>query len=239
MPKKFLTAQWRNLLMANFETDPAVLRSYVPYGTELDEWNGKHYVSLVGFLFKDTRVRGLSIPFHKNFEEVNLRFYVRYKHAEGWRRGVVFVKELVPKRMITMVANTLYGEKYATLPMRHTWEDFDQQRMKVRYEWQSGRQWNHIEAIADKAAAFVAPGSKEHFITEHYWGYTQLNAQQTSEYQVTHPSWKIHPVHEFSFHCDTEAIYGRHFTESLSQTPASVFLAEGSGIEVMKGNTLI
>lgn len=236
MPKRFLTAQWRNLLMANFETDAAVLHNYIPHGTELDAWNGKHYVSVVGFMFQDTRVLGLSIPFHKNFEEVNLRFYVRYRHADGWRRGVVFVKEFVPKRMITMVANALYGEKYATLPMRHTWEDQDQQRMKVRYEWQSGEQWNHIEAIADKAAVLVSPDSKEHFITEHYWGYAQgQNGRQTFQYQVTHPSWRIHPIHEYSFHLDTAALYGHHFLDTLSQAPASVFLAEGSGIEVMQG----
>ncbi|MRG47139.1 DUF2071 domain-containing protein [Chitinophaga sp. SYP-B3965] len=239
MPEKFLTAQWRNLLMANFEIDASVLRSYVPYGTELDEWNGKHYVSLVGFLFQDTRVIGLSVPFHRNFEEVNLRFYVRYKHAEGWRRGVVFVKEFVPKRMITMVANALYGEKYATLPMRHIWEDQDQQRMKVRYEWKSGEHWNHLEAIADKAATIVVPGTKEHFITEHYWGYAQLKGQQTFQYQVTHPSWRVHLVHEYSFNCDTEALYGSRFVDTFCQTPASVFLAEGSDIEVMKGKALI
>ncbi|RPE12363.1 DUF2071 domain-containing protein [Chitinophaga lutea] len=235
MPSKFLTADWRNLLMANFETDPSLLKPYVPRGTELDDWNGRHYVSLVGFLFANTRVKGIAVPFHKTFEEVNLRFYVRYKHPEGWRRGVVFVRELVPLPMITFVANTLYGEKYATCNMRHSWEPQPAARLKVRYEWESGRGWNHLEAIADKTPVTIAEGTKEHFITEHYWGYTQLDAHRTSEYQVTHPSWRVHPVHDFSYQCDTAGIYGEQFVSTLDQSPASVFLAEGSGIAVMKG----
>src|SRR5690349_8204798 len=119
MSKAFLTAQWRNLLMANYEMDPAVLKKYVPCYTELDSFNGVHYVSLVGFLFRDTKVRGLSFPFHRTFEEVNLRFYVRYKEDGQWKRGVVFMKEIVPRRMITFVANTIYKEKYATHAMKH------------------------------------------------------------------------------------------------------------------------
>ena len=221
--------------MANFETDPSLLKPYVPRGTELDDWHGKHYVSLVGFLFANTRVRGIAVPFHKTFEEVNLRFYVRYKHPAGWRRGVVFVKELVPLHMITLVANTLYGEKYATCNMRHSWEPQTANRLKVRYEWEWANGWNHLEAVASQISEPVAEGSKEHFITEHYWGYTQLDQLRTSAYQVTHPSWRIHPVHTFSYHCDTEALYGRQFVTTLEQPPTSVFLAEGSSIAVMKG----
>ncbi len=76
-PAPFLTAEWRHLAMLNYEIDPVILRPFVPSGTELDSWNGKTYVSIVGFLFLKTRVRGLAIPFHQNFEEINLRFYVR------------------------------------------------------------------------------------------------------------------------------------------------------------------
>jgi len=67
----FLNAQWKNLIMANYEVNPAVLGKYLPYKTELDTWNGRHYVSLVGFMFLDTKVLGIKIPFHVNFEEVN------------------------------------------------------------------------------------------------------------------------------------------------------------------------
>src|SRR4026208_556537 len=93
----FLTAEWRRLAMLSFEIDPRVLSPLVPAGTELDEWQGRTFASLVGFLFLDTRVFGLAVPFHRNFEEVNLRFYVRRMASDGLRRGVVFVKEIVPR----------------------------------------------------------------------------------------------------------------------------------------------
>jgi hypothetical protein len=119
----FLTAEWRWLAMLNYEIDPQALASFVPAGTELDFWNGKTYVSLVGFLFQDCRVRGIAIPFHRHFEEINLRFYVRHKANDGWRRGVVFIKELVPRWTIAFIARTLYNENYFALPMSHRIEN--------------------------------------------------------------------------------------------------------------------
>ena len=108
----FLTAEWRKLAIANYVIDQRVLAPYIPVGTELDLWNGNCYVSLIGFLFKNTRLLGFSIPFHANFEEVNLRFYVKRKDGEGWKRGVVFIKEIVPKFALSVVANVVYNENY-------------------------------------------------------------------------------------------------------------------------------
>src|SRR5688572_6934416 len=113
----FLKAEWRKLIMFNYAVDPALLKPYVPPHTQLDLWNDTCYVSLVGFMFLNTRVKGIKIPFHINFEEINLRFYVKYDDPEmGPKRGVVFIQEIVPKSMITWVANTLYREHYTTLP---------------------------------------------------------------------------------------------------------------------------
>lgn len=233
----FLTAEWRNLLMANYTIDPSVLRPFLPCYTELDTWNGTHYVSLVGFLFQNTRVRGISFPFHSTFEEVNLRFYVRYKEGADWKRGVVFIKELVPRRMITFVANTLYNENYATHPMKHTWMGSDKE-LQVAYYWKVRDTWNHLKAIAEKEPVPLVPGSEEEFITEHYWGYTFVNNACTGEYQVSHPSWRVHPVKSYEVACDVAALYGSQFAEAFGSPPRSVFLAEGSPIEVAKGSRL-
>jgi uncharacterized protein YqjF (DUF2071 family) len=232
MSKPFLTAEWRNLLMINFEADPAVLQPFVPHHTELDTWNNTHYASLVGFLFTNTRVMGLSLPFHRHFEEVNLRFYVRYKEAGIWKRGVVFVKELVPKRMITFVANTVYKEKYATHQMRHSWKHTDT-TLEVAYEWKVGQHWNHLKATADATAIPIAADSEAAFITDHYWGYTHMGTAHTGEYQVTHPQWRIHPVSQYSYACDAATLYGPAFAPMLAQQPVSALLAEGSAISVM------
>ena len=76
-PRPFLTARWEHLAMLNFEIDPQRLAPLVPTGTELDFHEGRTFVSIVGFVFRDTRVRGWAIPRHRDFEELNLRFYVR------------------------------------------------------------------------------------------------------------------------------------------------------------------
>ncbi len=234
MSKPFLTAEWKNLLIANYQIDPAVLTPYLPKHTELDTFNGTHYVSLVGFLFANTKVAGISFPFHRNFEEVNLRFYVRYKDTGGWKRGVVFIKEIVPKRMISIIANTLYGEAYRTHQMRHFFSEMNDE-INVSYEWKVGKEWNYVKVVANKIPEPLAAGSEEEFITEHYWGYTFISDRCSGTYEVAHPSWNIHEVKEYSINCNAETLYGSAFAESLNQKPKSVFLAAGSSVSVMKG----
>ncbi len=237
MAQTFLTAGWRNLIMANYIVDPALLKKYLPSHTELDGFNNDHFVSLVGFLFTDVKVRGISFPFHKNFEEVNLRFYVRYKEDNIWKRGVVFIKEIVPRKMISFIAKTLYGENYATHLMKHEWTE-SENTLSVNYEWKVGKEWNYIKCIADKKPELIKEDSAEQFITEHYWGYTFINKKYTGVYQVTHPKWRIHQVNSYDIFCHTKELYGEAFEETINQKPKSIFLAEGSSIEVMKGNKL-
>lgn len=234
MEKPFLTAEWRNLLMANYTVDPAILKNYLPCYTELDEFNGMHYVSLVGFLFTNTSVKGISFPFHKTFEEVNLRFYVRYKEKNDWKRGVVFIKELVPKRMISFIANTLYNENYATHQMKHTWKE-EMDDLYIEYFWKVGDKWNFLKATTEKNASPLVVGSEEEFITEHYWGYTFIRNNCMGVYQVAHPRWRVHKVKNYEISCDADKLYGAAFAPFLQQAPSSVFLAEGSGIKVMPG----
>lgn len=238
MPRPFLTAEWRNLLMVNYATEPSVLKPHLPCRTELDTFNGVHYASLVGFLFSNTKVLGLSFPFHRTFEEVNLRFYVRYKEEGMWRRGVVFVKEIVPKRAITFIANTLYGEKYATHRMKHEWK-LTPNGLEVSYDWKVKDEWNYLRATANKEAEPLVAGSEEEFITEYYWGYTFINQSCSGAYEVRHPRWRIHKVNTFDVKCNVKALYGPQFAEALSREPTSVFLAEGSPVTVMKGTKIL
>jgi len=237
----FLTAEWRKLLMANYAVPPEILLPYVPAGTELDYWQGRCYISLVGFMFLKTRVLGIPIPFHRDFEEVNLRFYVRRKVADlgagqpdEWRRGVVFVKEIVPKPAITWVANTLYGEKYETHPMRHQWE-FGSERLKISYGWKPrwASNWYQLAALTAAGAKAIQPGSEEEFITEHYWGYAKTGQNRSNEYQVAHPRWDVYPVLEHEFVGDFGRLYGAEFGPHLAQPPLSIFVAEGSEISVL------
>jgi uncharacterized protein YqjF (DUF2071 family) len=233
MARAFLTAEWRKLAMANYIVDPALLQRYLPYKTELDMWNNACYVSLVGFMFVNTRLLGFRIPFHSTFEEVNLRFYVRYKDVDGWKRGVVFIKEIVPKRALTFIANSIYKENYETMPMMHRWETTGS-NLTVEYRWKL-KEWNSLEVKCASEAIAIAAGSEEEFITEHYWGYTKIGEQRTSEYGVEHPRWEVYPVQDYAIHVGFGNVYGNQFEFLKNETPASVFLAEGSEIIVREG----
>lgn len=232
----FLTAEWRKLVMANYAVDASVLQKFLPAKTELDLWNNTCYVSLVGFMFLNTRLKGIKIPFHVNFEEVNLRFYVRYKHEQEWRRGVVFIKEIVPKPALTFVANTVYKEKYETMPMKHVWIN-TADTWQVEYAWKKGS-WNSFNVIANKLAVAIEVGSEEEFITEHYWGYTKITDQKTSEYQVEHPRWLAYPTKDYRIEVDFENVYGHEFGFLRKEIPQSVFLADGSEIKVNGGRII-
>jgi uncharacterized protein YqjF (DUF2071 family) len=232
----FLQAEWRKLAMANYAVKPELLLPFVPAKTELDFWNNTCYISLVGFMFLNTRVLGIKVPFHINFEEVNLRFYVRYQDAGEWKRGVVFIKEIVPRAALTLVANTLYGEHYETMPMQHTWET-EANTLKVEYRWKKSL-WHTFSVEADSNAVPLEAGSEAEFITEHYWGYTKINAQKTSEYQVEHPRWEIYPTRNYSIDVDFGKVYGSGFSFLSTEKPVSVFLAEGSEIKVKAGKRI-
>ena len=229
----FLNAEWRKLAIFNYPVDVEVLSGFVPAGTELDFFNEKTYLSLVGFYFQNTRLLGLKIPFHVNFEEVNLRFYVRRFEHGVWKRGVVFIREIVPRNALRIVANTVYHENYVTHPMRHNWTHRDGE-IRVQYQWLKDGKWNTIEIRASHPAENLVAGSKEAFITEHYWGYAARTSRKTVAYEVTHPVWKVYPVTGHTLDVDFRATYGEAFAFLDNREPESVMLAEGSPITVEK-----
>jgi hypothetical protein len=234
MPSPFLTAEWRWLAMLNYEIDPAVLAAFVPAGTELDSHAGKTYASMVGFHFRRTRLHGWAIPFHTDFEEVNLRFYVRRKVDGEVRRGVVFVKELVPRRAIAWTARWIYNENYEAVPMSHRHNKYGLDR-RASYEWQFAGQEDSIDLRVDTEPFLPNADSHEAFITEHYWGYVRQRDGSTLEYQVEHPQWRVWTAREATLSCDVEALYGKAFVPFLCAAPASAFLAEGSKVAVYPG----
>lgn len=232
----FLHAEWRYLAMLNYEIDPDVLAPFVPKGTELDSFGGATYASMVGFLFLNTRVLGVPIPFHRNFEEVNLRFYVRRFVDGEYRRGVVFMRELVPRRAIAWTANVVYGEKYAAVPMGHRIErDATGDPRQVAYTWRAQGRNDCLAVDVHGQAAEPAEGSLAEFITEHYWGYARQRNGGTIEYRVEHPRWRVWTAGAARFECDVGRFYGAEFAAALSVGPASAFLAEGSRVTVSVG----
>lgn len=233
--RPFMTADWRFLLMLNYEIDPRVLQPYIPAGTELDLWEGKALVSMVGFLFQRARVLGFAAPFHTNFEEVNLRFYVHRKTDTELRRGLGFIKGIVPRIWIARIARWIYREKFIALKMGHTIEQKKNALAKdglVEYTWRYKGKINRLGGLGIGQPIDLTPGSEEEFISEHNWGYTNLNHDKTGEYQVEHPRWRIWKVAQPYLLCDVSSIYGEQFSPFLHHRPRSAFLAEGSPVKV-------
>jgi uncharacterized protein len=234
----FLTAEWRKLIMAQYPIDPAILAPYLPRGLELDLYQNTCYVSLVGFLFDRVRLKGIPIPFHTRFEEVNLRFYVRRTEPDGTRkRGVVFIREFVPRAAITLLANALYEEPYTTLPTRYSLTTTPQS-LDVQYSWKHRGTWQSLAVAASPTPQPIAAGSEEEFLTEHYWGYTKRRDGSTSKYEVKHPRWQTYPIQQATVDANFAELYGPNFAALNTQQPSSILLAEGSAVSVHSGTRL-
>lgn len=225
----FLKAEWRKLAIINYEINPAVLLPYLPAGTELDDYQGKYYVSLVGFMFVNTKLLGFPIPFHRSFEEVNLRFYVKKKEGDRWKRGVVFIKEIVPKPALSLVANSVYKEHYRTMPMKNRIHHKENELL-IRYSWKD-KAWHSITVTAENTPLPMKPDTEFEFITEHYFGFTKRK-DKTSEYEVCHPKWEYYEVKSHDLKVDFKTLYGKDFECLNHRQPVSVMLAEGSEIQV-------
>ncbi|AZB27046.1 DUF2071 domain-containing protein [Chryseobacterium bernardetii] len=232
----FLKAEWRKLAIINYEINPELLSQYLPKGTELDFYKGKCYVSLVGFMFLNTKLLGLPIPFHRNFEEVNLRFYVKKNENGIWKRGVVFIKEIVPKQALSFVANSVYKENYHTMPMKNIIRH-QEKELLIQYSWKD-KNWHSIQITAENKKQPMEADSEFEFITEHYYGFTKKE-NKTSEYEVCHPKWDCYRIKEYQLEIDFQKIYGRDFECLNHQQPISVMLAEGSEIKVKTKKYLI
>jgi hypothetical protein len=235
--------------MLSWPVEPALLAPLLPRRTELDRCAGRAFLSLVAFRFLRTRVRGLPIPLHQDFDEVNLRFYVRRDAEDGPRRGVVFVKELVPRRAIAFVARTLYGEPYHAVKMRHRLEPpaptpdgtgpgAATGSGRFAFEWRFAGRWNRVEAAVRGEPDLAADDSLDAFITEHYWGYTRQRDGGTTEYRVEHPRWRVWRAEAAALDCATAELYGRDLAAPLGGPPSSALVAEGSDVAVHRGRRL-
>src|SRR6266481_6395851 len=236
--KVFLTAEWRDLVMLNYEVDPRLLDKYVPSGTVLDSFLGKTYVSLVGFRFCRTKLFGsFAVPLHSDFDEVNLRFYVRRKEGDENRKGVVFIAEIVPKQAVAMTARLVYGENYACLPMKHR-ICTEGSKKTVEYHWRFKDQWCRLIAQAVGAPELPREGSLEQFITEHYWGYSAQRGGGSLEYHVSHVPWQVWVSTTAGFEGNASGLYGLELGRVLQGDPSSAFIADGSPVTVFKGRKL-
>jgi uncharacterized protein YqjF (DUF2071 family) len=230
--KQFLTAEWNNVFLLNYAVDASMLERFVPGGTELDLFEGRPYLSLVGFEFNRLRVFGLAVPFHQSFAEVNLRFYVR----RSSRRGVVFIREFVPRYAVAAVARFAFNENYSRVSMSHRIQTSAEGGIaEAEYAWGSGQDRCSMR-IETEGLSFLPPdGSLGQFITEHYWGYSAQPGGGCLEYEVQHPRWCVWNARWAGFAGDAAGFYGAELAQALTHQPDSAFLTGGSPVTVFKG----
>jgi uncharacterized protein YqjF (DUF2071 family) len=222
--------------MVNFTVSRADLLPHLPSGTEIDDWQGNALASVVAFQFLNARVRGVAVPLHRNFEEMNLRFYVRRETDDGIRRGVVFLREIVPLPLVALVARLIYNEPYRTLPMRSSIETGT--APGVRYSWRAGGKWHWCGARGSLPGSIPLAGTLEEFVTEHYWGYGRRKNGETLEYQVIHPRWTVWTSTSLEMDGDFGAAFGPDWTRRLGE-PTSIFIADGSEVTVSPAGPLL
>lgn len=227
MPRAFLTAQWSNLCIVSYAVDRALLEPRLPRGLELDTWDGQALVSLVAFDFLRTKVFWASWPGLTNFPEINLRFYVR----AGERRGVCFVREFVPRRLVAMIARRFYNEPYEAAPMAsRVTTEADRVDVEHRMTFRGKTSLLHVRGCGD----WTVPGadSLEHFVKEHSWGFGTDRRGRTVRYRVEHPVWKVRHAKIAKLDWDWENVYGKEWSGLNDARPLSVMLARGSAIQV-------
>jgi uncharacterized protein len=227
----FLKANWENIIMANYAVPIEILKLFIPQGVELDLYNDKAYVSLVGFMFKNTKLFQVPIPWLGTFEEINLRFYVIRKGETTLKRGVVFINETIPYKAVAWVANKLYKEHYTAIATKHRWKSGREIKF-IEYQWNVNNHWNSLSVEASMTSELMSRGSFEEFILEHYFGYTKIDDHTTEEYQIRHPRWKVNKVINHRINCDFAKMYSDEFRFLNFTEPDSIFLAEGSSVEV-------
>lgn len=227
MKRPFLTAEWRNLFLATYAVPPSLLKPHLPAGLELDTREGNAFVSLVAFQFVDTRVFGVGWPGYRNFPELNLRFYVR----QGDERGVVFVREIVPLRLVAWMARWIYNEPYRVAPLTcHCHEDEISRTLECRLAWAGREQVLHVSG--SKPAYLPGAASDEQFFKEHHWGFGRTRHGKTLRYEVAHPVWEVFPVQSYHIEMDWAGVYGPEWGFLSKATPMSTVFAVGSAIAV-------
>lgn len=235
----FLTAMWQNLVIVSYEVDPMMLRPFLPLGTELDAFEGRHYVSLVCYQFTDTKIMGLAVPFHNNFTVVNLRFYVKRRRYAQWERGVVFIKQFVPKPAFCWVVNSLYNENYQVAHMQCQ-TDKKEDSTSIEHIWViKNKLKNKLKVTVFGDPMSVLSDSLHEHITDHYFGYVKQRDQSTKEFEVRHPPWRVwHHCYLENLQVNFESLFGRHFAFLDATTPSSLFVAGGSRVSVHKANDI-
>lgn len=224
----FLKAHWSHLCILSYVVEPEQLKPDLPRGLELDTRDGKAFISLVAFDFDDTLVKGFGVPGCRAFPEVNLRFYVK----QGNNRGVCFISELVPNRIVAWVAKQVYNEPYRRFPMTSEIKRLPD-GLKVMHDLNVDGHKYRIEVAATNEPPLLPDSTSDaHWFKEHKYGFGRDKQGKTVMYEVRHPMWLTFHVTWHQLHFNFGRVYGERWAFLGKQKPCSVIMAEGSDVEV-------
>lgn len=236
--RTLITANWKNLVSANYIVNPKLLQKHLPFGTELDYFNGNCYVSLVAFKYTQTQLNKISIPFHSEFEEVNLRIYVKKKIAPNkYQYGVAFPKLFFPKKALTLYAKLVYKEDYSTLKMKYLHETMEN-NFFLKYSIKN-HIWHDIKIIAEKTPSIPLIGSSDEYFNKHFWGYSRVNDSTSTEYELIRDEWSVHKINEWDIKVDFKSLFGDDFDFLKHLKPESITLSNGSKVEINSPGRII
>jgi hypothetical protein len=236
----FITAHWSDIAVINYEADPQLLRRFLPAGLELARYSDHHLLSLVSFRYRDTRMGGVRVPFYGQFIELYLGFFAQHERRNEIHRGWVFIKKIVPGRVIAATGRILYNEEYIRRPMRELIEHGTQQRpYRVRYEWKDGGSWHGLEVRASALnPQSPAEGSVEHYVTQNYGAFAKTKRGGTIEFPADHPTWDVWPSEYASLDGDAERIFDADIAGVLKAPHHSAFIASGSHVSLGKATSI-
>lgn len=227
----FLKAQWKELTLVNFALEPDFLINILPVGLDPDLLHGKAYASLVAFDFESIRVGGIPWPGYTQFPELNLRVYVRC--SEAGRRGVFFIRELIPGKIPTAIARVAYNEPYSACPLTRSHQALVNGAQVQRTDWIWKGAPNYLEVEVGPETMMPATDEDANWFKEQEWGFGHSRLGELLRYHVTHPRWMVRKVHRCDYEVDWLGLYGPIWARQLEGAePDSLMHCIGSEIAV-------
>lgn len=182
---KFMEQHWSDLLLLHWPISPKVLRPTIPDDLELDLFEGQAWASVVGFHLSGLRMRPIRwIPW-KDFDEVNLRTYV--KTSDG-KRGVWFHSLDSTDMFAVLGARILYGLAYRPAKITRSLS-----KQAISYQSYTNRLFKkvpaRIDAQLDKSVGTskIAREPLDRFLLERYrfWARRKVG-ERSSSAQIRH-----------------------------------------------------
>lgn len=235
--RPFLTARMSRLLLLSYEIDPALLLPHLPAGTEVDFHARRAFVTLLGLHLGNPALYGLPLPFFRGYAQVNLRFYVRRRLAPNhWRRGVAFIRQIVPHRPVAWTAQWLFHEPVVRLDTEEISRSQGRDAVLSEYGWRCAGQRHCLRALYPAQPVLPEPGSEEEFLLERYWGYSRRKNGGCLEYRFLHPPWRFAKAVEAEVSAGVGDFFGPPFAELFNGPPDSSFAADGSQVTLYRGH---